>query len=198
MRITASIPAYLQGHGLNVTIKLRMSAAQEAHVRAFYNMDPERPMFCRTPFMGNRTDLQFEGIETAEAFSVGNGWYIIYGDGLHEDSALKAFAKLHTALQRPLPVRGTMPESVQQNAITVRRVYAEKRRVFVVVKKQPLVLPSGRVLQKSVAITRAVQADANRVNVFREEVEAIKRTFKVTPKPNLESAVAALQRKFGK
>ena len=190
--------AYADKYGtLACTVRVRLTAEQESIIRSYYNMDPNRPMFCRTRALPE--EFQYEGAESAEMFSQGNGWFLIYGDGIHVNDACRTLDKIEVALKlKTRPAKG-LPASVIAHQEQIRTVYAQNRRVVVVVKTVYKNLASGKRIKVPVAVTRAVQADENRVAALAEHFRMLGK-IRQEPLPlmprSLEAAVGKLQSKF--
>lgn len=176
---------------VNCTVKLRMRKEDEDVVRRFYKMDPNRPMFCRTRALPD--EFQYEGVASPEVFSLGNGWYIIHGDGERMNSALKCLAQIEFALKtRERPQQTTV--AVVQRQKQVEQVYAERRRVFI--KVLPVTISNGPARGRTTFVlkNRALQAEQNKENVWRDEARRME--AQRVREQAMQSKLKALQSKF--
>lgn len=178
---------------VNCTVTLRMRKEDEDVIRRFYHMDPNRPMFCRTRALPD--EYQYEGVASPEVLSLGNGWYIIYGDGEHMNSALKCLAQIEFALKtRERPTQTTL--AVVQRQKEVEQLYAERRRVFI--KVLPVTVSSGASKGRTTFVlkNRALQAERNKENVWRDE--ARKMEAQRLEGLTMQSKLQQLQQKFSR
>jgi hypothetical protein len=168
--------AYAERIGtVNCIVKLRLTPEDERIIREYYDMSPNHPMFSRGQMR-----------PAPEVFSLGNGWYVIYGDGERKDSAMHCLNSIQVALVRK--VRPKQRPNVQR-AEVIKHVYEKKRKVFVVVHPKVTTLASGKKVTQPVAITRALQA-------LNHEKES---WYEHRPiKPTLEDKVEALRRRFSR
>jgi hypothetical protein len=170
------------------TVRFRMSPDDEQVVRRFYNMDPNRGMFSRSCSL--TPDIQYEGIESPEVIATGGGWYTIYGDGVHVNSALHTFYKVEVALS--LRERPKHDEGIAAREAEIKKVYQTRHRVPVVVKQQRV---RGRMV--SVAVTRALQVtEANRINGVGETFLKLANALKQPEPLTLEKGIELLKSKF--